>query len=84
MKPGKYRIIEALSITLILVAELLLSYILVWLIEGHGVIACGKGVFDNPNWFVYVILLLGIPLSVIGGAGILFFWCSGRRLCGTY
>jgi hypothetical protein len=80
MNAGKYRILQVLSASVILVAAILLSFILIWLIGGHGVIACGKGIFDDPSWFLDVMLLIGIPLSVIAGSGVLFRWCSSRRL----
>lgn len=80
MNAGIYRVVQVLSVTVMLAAEILLSFILVWLIEGHGVIACGKGVFDDPNWFLAVVLFTGIPLSVIGASITLFLWCSSKRL----
>jgi len=79
MNAGTYRIIQVPSVTVILAAEILLSFILIWLVEGHGIIACGKGVFDDPKWFLDVILLVGIPLSVMGGSTMLFLWCSSKR-----
>lgn len=80
MSAGKYRILQVLSASVILGAEMLLAFILIWLIEGHGIIACGRGIFDNATWYVDVVLLIGIPLGVIAGSGVLFLWCSSRRL----
>jgi len=80
MNAGKYRILQVLSASVILGAEMLLSYIFIWLIEGHGIIACGRGIFDDPTWYLDVMLLIGIPLSLIAGSGVLFLWCSSRRL----
>jgi len=75
-----YRILQVISTIVILGAAVLLSFILIWLIGAHGVIACGKGIFDNPTWYLDVMLLTGIPLSVIGGSVVLYIWCSSRRL----
>jgi hypothetical protein len=52
MNAGKYRILQVLSASVILGAEMLLSYIFIWLIEGHGIIACGRGIFDDPTWYL--------------------------------
>ena len=80
MNAGTYRILQVLSVTVVFGAVVLLSLILIWLIPGHGVIACGRGVFDDPTWYLDVAPLIGIPLSVICGGGVLFLWCSSRRL----
>jgi hypothetical protein len=80
MNAGIYRILQALSVTVIFGAGILLSFILIWLVQGHGVIACGKGIFDDPTWYLDVMLLIGIPLSLISGGGVLFLWCSSRHL----
>jgi hypothetical protein len=80
MNAGKYRILQVLSASVIFVVAMLLSFILIWLIGGHGVIACGKGIFDDPTWYLDVMLLIGISLSVIAGSVVLFLWCSSRRL----
>lgn len=81
MRNGKYRVVQLLSVTVILAAEILLSFILIWLVEGGGVIACGKGIFDDPNWFVEVVVLVGVPFGAIAASVILFLWCSAR--CGS-
>ncbi len=81
MNAGMYRILQVLSVTVILGAAMLLSFILIWLVQGHGVIACGRGIFDDPIWYLAVALLIGIPLTVMAGGGVLFLWCSSRRLC---
>lgn len=80
MNAGVYRFLQALSVIVIVGAGIFLSFILIWLIPGHGVIACGKGVFDNPTWYLDVMVLIGTPLSVIGASGALFLWCSSKRL----
>ena len=78
--PVMYRILQVISTIVILGVAIVLSFILIWLIGAHGVIACGKWVFDSPTWYLDVMLLIGIPLSVIGGSVALYFWCSWRRL----
>ena len=78
MRILKYRIIQALSVIVLIVAEVLLSFILMWLINGHGVIACGKGIFDSPRWPLDVSVFIAAPTVFIVGAGSLFLWCSKR------
>jgi len=73
-----YLIIQVVSVAALVAAEVVLSLILVWLVKGHGVIACGKGIFDSPNWFLEVTVLTGIPSVLVVGAGALFFWSSKR------
>jgi len=71
-----YRIIQLFSLVVLLLAEVLLSFILTWLIKGHGVIACGRGIFDSSTWLLDVIVFIGVPTLFIVGAGSLFLWCS--------
>jgi len=78
MRTAKYRLVQVISVAVILAAEILLSLILVWLVGAHGVIACGKGVFDDPNWFRSVVGLVGIPFGAIGAGVALFLWCSAK------
>ena len=73
-------VLRVLGIVVLLSGELVLSWILIWLIEGRGVIACGKGVFDNPLWFFDVMFLVGLPLIAICGGGILFLWSSAKKV----
>ena len=73
-------VLRVLGIVIMVSGEMVLSWILTWLIERHGVIACGKGVFDDPLWFLDVIELVGPPLSAIIGGGVLFLWSSSKRL----
>lgn len=80
MNAGRYRVVQVLSVTAMLGAELFLSFVLIWLIKGHGVVSCGMGIFDDPNWLLYVVVLLAIPLGVIAAGVTLFLWCSSRRL----
>ena len=78
MSVSHYRVLQVTSVLVLLAAEVILSLILVWLIRWHGVIACGKGLFDNPNWPASVIILVGVPGILVFGAGALFLWCSHR------
>lgn len=80
MKAAYYRAIQVFSVMVILAAEMVLSFILIWLIKGHGIIACGRGISDDPAWFADVLLMIGIPFSMILGGVMLFLWCSSRRL----
>ena len=73
-----YRSIQVISVAALVVAVVVLSLILVWLVKGHGVVACGKGIFDSQNWFLDLTVLTGIPSVLIIGTGALFFWCSKR------
>lgn len=73
-----YRIIQATCLAVFLVSVILLAFILVWLIEGHGVVACGKGIFDSPTWLFDVTLFIGVPALLSFVAGWLFLWCSNR------
>jgi len=77
MNTNVYRVTQAFSILILLVAEGCLSLVVLWLSAG-GVIACGKGVFDSPRWPLDILPLLGIPLLFIFGAIALFLWCSSR------
>lgn len=72
------RILQITSVLVLLAAEVVLSIILVWLIRGHGVIACGKGLFNNPSWPFYVVAFVATPAVVAAGAGLLFLWCSNK------
>ena len=81
-KPGmslwSYRILQTISVFVLLAAEAVFLIVLVWLISGHGVIACGRGVFDDPNWAAYVVAVVGLPGAFMIGAGALFLWCANR------
>ena len=70
-----YRVIQAFSIVVLLVAEACLSFVVFWLSHG-GVIGCGRGVFDEPNWPVTILPLVGVPFLFICGAVVLFLGCS--------
>lgn len=72
-----YRLIQALCILILLIAEACLSFVVLWLSYG-GVIACGKGIFDSPRWPLDIIPFLGVPLLFMFGAVALFLWCSSR------
>jgi len=72
----KYRVIQGVCVAVLLLSEILLSFILIWLIKGDGVIACGKGIFDSTTWLFEVILLVGVPALLVFVAGSLFLWCS--------
>ena len=63
---------------MLIAAEFLLSLIAFWLIRGHGVIACGKGIFDSNTWASDVFVIVGVPVLFILGAGAIFFWSSSR------
>jgi len=55
-----------------------LLIILVWLICGHGVIGCGRGVFDSPTVFSDILLLVGVPISLFVASVKVFLKCSTR------
>jgi len=78
MKTFKYSALRTLSFIILIAAEFLLSLIAVWLIGGHGVIACGKGIFDSNTWASDLFVIVGIPVLFIVGAGAIFFWSSSR------
>lgn len=78
MDTWAYRIIQVLSTIVLIVAVVSLSIVLMWLIQGHGVIACGRGVFDDPAWFLDIVVLVGVPASLIVGSGALILWSSLR------
>ena len=76
MKRATYLIVQGLCVVILLASGVVLSFILMWLVAAHGVIACGKGVFDSPTWLLDIIILVGIPAVSVLGAGSLFVWCS--------
>jgi len=78
MKTFTYGAVRAVSLIILIAAEFLLSLIAVWLIRGHGVIACGKGIFDSATWAWDLFIIVGIPVLFILGAGSIFFWASSR------
>ena len=80
VKARTITVLRVLGIIVMISGEIVLSLILVWLIGAHGVIACGKGVFDDPRWYLAVIELVGPPLIAIVGGGALFLWSSSKRL----
>lgn len=62
----------------LLSSAIFLSVVLTWLIEWGGVISCGKGIFDSPDWPLQVSVLVGPPVVLMFGVGALFVWCSER------
>ena len=78
MKVGSYRIVQALCVTVMLVSGFFLSVILTWLVAAGGVIACGVGVLDSPDWPLQVAMLVAPPVVLMFGVGALFVWCSER------
>jgi len=78
MKTFTYSAVRAVSLIILIAANFLLSLIAVWLIRGHGVIACGKGIFDSATWAWDLFVIVGIPVLVIVGAGSMFFWSKSR------
>lgn len=78
MRVGSYRIIQTLCVTVLLVSAVFVSVVLTWLVETGGVIACGRGVLDSPDWPLQVAVLVGPPVVLMFGVGALFVWCSER------
>ena len=78
MKAMMYQILRVLAGLVALADGALLCMILLWLIGAGGVIACGKGVFDNPDWPLAVLVLVGAPLGLLIGAITLIQYCSRR------
>ena len=75
-----YRTLQVIALLAFLASTLVLFVILTWLIGAHGVIACGKGVFDSPDWFLQVVVLTGVPTLLVIGSGVLFNWCWKRLI----
>jgi len=71
-----YRFIQAVSLVVSFVSGIVLLLILVWLIGGHGVVACGRGIFDSPEWFSEVSVAVGVPLGVLAASVYTFQRCS--------
>ena len=78
MRVGSYRVVQTLCVAVIVASAFFLSVILTWLVAAGGVIACGRGVFDMPDWPLQVALLVGPPIGLMFGVGALFVWCSER------
>jgi hypothetical protein len=78
MNTWRYRITQSVCVVALLVAETVLCFVLIWLIQGGGVVACGKGIFNDPYWPLDVAVLVGTPTVVMIATGALFLWCSGR------
>jgi len=78
MNKAKHQILKVLGILIALADSALLSFILLWLIAGHGIIACGKGVFDNPDWLMDILILVGAPAGILVCSIALIRYCSGR------
>jgi hypothetical protein len=74
MKTITYKALRAVSFIILVAGALLLGVILFWLILGHGVIACGKGIFDTATWPWDLLVILGIPVILEVSAGWLFVW----------
>ena len=73
-----YQLIQVTSLVVSLIAGMVLLVILGWLIGGHGVIACGKGVFDSATWLSDIMLLVGVPATIAVASATLYRKCSSR------
>ena len=78
MRVGSYRVIQALCVTVLLASAFFLSVVLAWLVETGGVIACGRGVLDSPDWPLQVAILVAPPVVLMFGVGALFVWAAER------
>jgi hypothetical protein len=78
MSVGSHRILQALCVTVLLGSAFFFSVVLTWLVTTGGVIACGRGVLDSPDWPLQVLTLLAPPVVLMFGVGALFIWCSER------
>lgn len=78
MKIGSYRILQTFCVTVLLTSSFFVSVVLAWLVETGGVIGCGRGVLDGPDWPWQVAVLVGPPVVLMFGVGALFMWCSER------
>ncbi len=73
-----YQILRVLAVLVAVAASALLSLVMLWLIAGGGVIACGKGIFDRPIWPLEVLVLVGLPAGLLVGAIASARYCSKR------
>ena len=78
MRVGSYRIIQALCVTVLVASGFFVSVVLTWLVTTGGVIACGRGVMDSPDWPWQVAIMMGPPVVLMFAVGALFVWCSER------
>jgi hypothetical protein len=78
MHRNELHILRVAAIFIALVDAAWLCLMFVWLILGGGVIACGRGVFDDPQWPLTVLFLVGIPAAILAGALKLTAYCSRR------
>jgi hypothetical protein len=72
------QILRVLAILTAILDGLLLGALALWLFAGRGIIACGKGLMDAPDWFLSVVGILCIPLAVFGSAIWLINYCSRK------
>jgi hypothetical protein len=68
MSGTTYRVLAVIAGVVGLADACILGLILTWLIGAGGVIACGKGVFDSPDWPLTLIILVGLPAAILLGA----------------
>ena len=78
MGKTNYQILRVLAVLIALTVGTLLCFILLWLIGAHGVIACGRGIFNNPDWPIDVVVLIGTPSILFIGSIALIRHCSKR------
>lgn len=78
MRVGSYRILQTLCVTVLVFSGFFFSVVLTWLVTTGGVIACGMGVLDSPDWPLAVVTLLGPPVVLMFAVGALFVWCGER------
>jgi hypothetical protein len=78
MRTVKYHLLRATAVLLALAGGAVLSFILLWLIGGRGYVACGRGVFDSPDWPLTVLILVGAPSGLLAAAVATIRYCSRR------
>ena len=64
--------------TVVVASGFFVSVVLTWLVVSGGVIACGIGVLDSPDWLLPVAGMLALPFVLMFGVGALFVWCAER------
>lgn len=78
MRIGGYRIVQTFCVLVMFFSAFFLSVVLVWLVETGGVIGCGQGIRDSPNWPLQVAVLVVPPGVLMFGVGALFVWAAER------
>lgn len=74
---GTLSTLRALAIVIAVADGVLLAAVSWWLLNG-GVIACGRGLFDGPNWPFMFFVLWVVPAAVLASAIALARYCTRR------